>query len=191
MKKLLIAVGLMIGATTFFACNDSNDEPDSYEKWKQQNADYLDNCIGKKTDDGKGYYEVVIPQWDPNTFVLMHWFNDRKETEGNLSPLYTSTIDVRYQVHFCTGAGLDSSDYKTEYGPGVARFPVNGLIKGWAVATANMRVGDSCEVIVPYQLAYGEQGQTGSSGGIAPYSNLRFNIRLVDIPYYELPNPED
>jgi FKBP-type peptidyl-prolyl cis-trans isomerase len=46
----------------------------------------------------------------------------------------------------------------------------------------NMRCGDSVEVIIPYGLAYGSTGSTS----IYPYSNLKFNIRLVDIPLYEL-----
>jgi FKBP-type peptidyl-prolyl cis-trans isomerase FklB len=45
----------------------------------------------------------------------------------------------------------------------------------------DMRCGDTAEVVVPYGLAYGSQDR----GTIKPYSNLQFNIRLVDIPNYE------
>ncbi|MDE7125880.1 MAG: FKBP-type peptidyl-prolyl cis-trans isomerase [Muribaculaceae bacterium] len=44
-----------------------------------------------------------------------------------------------------------------------------------------MRVGDTAEVLIPYSMAYGMSG----SGSIPPYSNLRFNVRLVDIVNYE------
>ena len=46
-----------------------------------------------------------------------------------------------------------------------------------------MRCGDTAQVVLPYGVAYGSQ----NLGDIPPYSNLRFNIRLVDIPYYEKP----
>jgi FKBP-type peptidyl-prolyl cis-trans isomerase FklB len=44
-----------------------------------------------------------------------------------------------------------------------------------------MHVGDSVEVVIPYQLGYG----TTITGSIPPYSMLKFNMRLVDIPYYQ------
>jgi FKBP-type peptidyl-prolyl cis-trans isomerase len=112
----------------------------------------------------------------------MHYCNDRSETEGNLTPLYNSTIDVRYNLYNCSGDTIDSSLSLTTYGDGIGRFQLSNTIKGWAVAMENMRCGDSVEVIIPYGLAYGSTGSTS----IYPYSNLKFNIRLVDIPLYEL-----
>ena len=56
------------------------------------------------------------------------------------------------------------------------------MIQGWTVALEDMRVGDSCEVVIPYTMAYGAQ----SSGLIKPYSALKFHIKLVDIPFYQI-----
>ncbi|MDE6074493.1 MAG: FKBP-type peptidyl-prolyl cis-trans isomerase, partial [Muribaculaceae bacterium] len=50
------------------------------------------------------------------------------------------------------------------------------------IALEKMHVGDSVEVIIPYQAGYG----ASSSGSILPYSTLRFGIKLVNIPYYEV-----
>ena len=61
------------------------------------------------------------------------------------------------------------------------------MIAGWKLAVQNMHVGDSVEVLIPYAQAYG----TKSNGVIKPYTALRFNLRLVDIPYYELPDFDD
>ena len=44
-----------------------------------------------------------------------------------------------------------------------------------------MHVGDTVQIIIPYDLAYGQSG----SGSIPPYSALRFNMRLMDVPGYE------
>ena len=56
------------------------------------------------------------------------------------------------------------------------------MIQGWVVALQDMRVGDSCEVVIPYSMAYGSQ----DLGTIKPYSMLKFGIKLVDIPFYEI-----
>ena len=116
------------------------------------------------------YYTTVVPEWNPGGFVLMHFFNDRSETEGNLSPLYNSIVDVRYQLH-CDGTGADSSDNVTKYGAkGIFRTPLNNTIQGWYVALPQMRCGDSAEVIVPYGLGYG-----ASSSGV-----IKSPIRICD-----------
>lgn len=46
-----------------------------------------------------------------------------------------------------------------------------------------MRVGDSAQVVIPYLEGYGVSG----SGSILPFTTLVFNIKLVDIPAYEIP----
>ena len=72
--------------------------------------------------------------------------------------------------------------YLTDPAPGVYRSTVSNNIQGWAIAQTYMRCGDTAEVIVPYGVGYGASG----SSAIKPYSNLRFNIRLLDIYKYEL-----
>ena len=81
-----------------FSCNNDDDRDtwSQYQDWREANNQWLAEMQAKKNPDGSPYYKVVVPEWNPATFVLMHYFNDRAETEGNLSPLYTSTIDVRY-----------------------------------------------------------------------------------------------
>lgn len=135
----------------------------------------------KKNADGTPYYQMIVPKWDPSTFVLMHYFNERTTDPNALKPLYTSTVDVRYNLSLYNGVACDSSTNLTENGPGIYRAELNSLIDGWAAALCEMNVGDTAEVIIPYALGYG----TVSSGSIPAYSNLKFNIRLADIYLYE------
>ncbi len=185
MKKLLIIIA--VGVVMLCSCmGDDKTTWEEYESWRNLNNAWIEELSQLKNADGTPYYTIVVPEWNPSTYVLMHFFNDRSETEGKLSPLYNSTIDVRYQLHLCDGTAVDSSDTQTQYGAkGIFRTQLNNTIQGWAVALPQMRCGDTAEVIIPYGIAYG----SSSTGAIKPYSNLRFNIRLVDIPYYELPNP--
>ncbi len=184
MKKLLAIIAVCLAVTA--ACtSDEKTTWDKYADWRELNEAWIKELQAKKNADGTPYYVLVVPDWNPGGYVLMHYFNDRKLTEGKLSPMYNSTIDVRYKLHLCDGTAVDSSDNVTTTGvKGIYRTPLNDLVQGWCVALPEMRCGDTAEVIVPYGMGYG----ASSSGNVKPYSTLRFNIRLVDIPFYEQPN---
>ena len=114
--------------------------------------------------------------------MLIRYLNDRSLTAGNLSPLLTSTVDVKYIGRLYTGEAFDSSYNQKANGDSIFRTSLTGLIQGWQIALVNMNVGDSVEIIIPYNMGYG-----GSQTGIIkPYSTLIFNLKLVDIPYYEV-----
>ena len=184
MKKLLWIIGLMSILPFLPSCNDDDDDVNlnAYKKWKEQNDQWLKEMQNRRNADGTPYYQTVVPAWNPGAFVLMHYFNDRAETVGNLTPLYTSTVDVRYIGYNCQDEPFDSSTVDNSYGKlGIRRFTVNSLIQGWSIALLNMHVGDTAEVIIPYDIAYG----TSYAGAIPPYSSLRFNLRLEDIYRYE------
>ncbi|MDE6574045.1 MAG: FKBP-type peptidyl-prolyl cis-trans isomerase [Muribaculaceae bacterium] len=181
MKKIL---GIIVGAAIALASCTNEEEStwDKYRDWRELNDAWLLEMQAKTNADGSPFYTVIVPEWNPGTFVLMHWFDGRDANADNLTPLYTSTVDVRYQLHLCNDTMVDCSDELTAYGQkGIFRTKISSLIPGWAIAMENMHCGDSVEIIVPYGAAYAAQ----TNGNIDPYSNLRFNIRLVDIPYYE------
>lgn len=180
MKKIIFAI-LAFLLLFLIACSDSDNTWDDYKEWREVNNDWLATEQARTEANGESFYKTVTAPWNPKGYVLIHYFNDRKETEGNLSPIYTSTVDVRYRGQFYNATPFDSSSLNTKYGPGVARFSLSGVIQGWALALGDMRVGDTAQIIVPYTLGYG----TSYSGTIPPYSNLQFNVRLVDIPDYE------
>ena len=185
MKKLLLLIAIACGAAAFSACNSDSDNItlSDYYQWRAQNEQWVRDQQARTNPDGTPYFQTIFPAWNPGIFVLMHWFNDRAETAGNLTPLYTSTVDVRYNGYNMNGERFDSSATTNAYGKlGVARFPINGLIQGWAVALENMHVGDTVEIIVPYAAAYGTSYMNDL---IVPYSALRFNMRLEDIFSYE------
>ncbi|MCM1067771.1 MAG: FKBP-type peptidyl-prolyl cis-trans isomerase [Muribaculaceae bacterium] len=186
MKKYtaIIALAALVGITA--ACNKDSEQTtwDKYTEWRELNEAWLAEMQARTEADGTPYYQTIRPDWNPGAFVLMHYFNDPAENADKLSPLYTSTIDVRYKLHLCDGTPVDSSDLITGYGaPGVYRARLNQLVQGWAIGLTQTHCGDSVELIVPYGVGYGST----STGSVLPYSNLRFNIRLVDIPYYEAP----
>lgn len=183
MKKLtvlfsaLLAMGMGMG---FTACDDDDDETTwtKYADWRETNQQWVDAQAALKNDDGTSFYHMIQPIWSPNDYILIHWFNDRNETKGNLTPLLTSNVTTYYNLYDMDDNLLDSSDDTDE---GSFTTVVSNVITGWQIALMNMCVGDTVQIVVPYQSAYG----SSSSGDIDPYSALRFNMRLVDIPNYE------
>ena len=186
MKKLPIFLLGLIAVIAIHSCklDPQEDTWEYYKEWRDANNAWLEEQQSKTDEDGNPYYKKVIPEFDQSAYVLMHYFNDRKKTEGNLSPLYSSTVDVKYIGRLYDDEPFDSSYLQTTYGDSIYRVAgLSNVVEGWAIALMDMRVGDSCEVIIPYQSAYGNQIREA----IAPYSHLKFNLKLVDIPGYEKP----
>lgn len=181
MKKLIYMVLLGIVVAVMAACsNDNNDTWEAYAQWRQDNITWLaeQEALPGDQADGK-FYTRISPPWDPDAYVLMHWFNDRDSTLRNLRPLFTSTVSTRYIGRLYNDAAFDSSYLAVN---GLFTTRVCDVVAGWQIALQTMHVGDSVQIIIPSAYGYGGSIQ----GSIPPYSALKFNMKLVDIPYYEI-----
>jgi FKBP-type peptidyl-prolyl cis-trans isomerase FklB len=95
-------------------------------------------------------------------------------TEGKgKSPKASDTVTVNYSGKLVNGTEFDSS-YKRGQ---PATFPVSGVIKGWTEALQLMKEGSKWHLVIPADLAYGEQGRPG----IPPNSVLIFDVELLSI----------
>ena len=121
-------------------------------------------------------------RWDPSSKTLIRWHNDTMLTKGNLKPLITSTVDVKYRLALYNGTAVDSSYLSSSPADSIYRSIVNQNVEGWMIALTHMHVGDSCTVIIPYQQGY---GSIKKSDDLLPYSCLVFNMKLVDIYRYK------
>lgn len=178
-KPIIISLAIL-AASAFTACV-GGDEVNTEREWLNANNSWLE-AQAKRTVEGTStpYYTRVVPAYDQGSYVLMHWFNDTTKTAGNLKPFITSTVDVKYIGRYYTGAAFDSSYTQTD---SIFNTKVNSVVAGWKIALQNMHVGDSCEVIVPFQSAYGTSGY----GSIPAYTNLVFTMKLKSITGYEKP----
>ena len=186
MKKLFYIILPVVAAIAVSSCNDDDntDTLSQYEAYRDENVAYYESQAELKNPDGTPYYERLVPVWNSGAEILIHYFNDRALTAGNLQPLFTSGCAVKYIGRLYNDYAFDSSYLRTSalYGDSVSIFQPSGVIQGWAIALMDMRVGDSCEIVIPYQQGYGPQVQPA----IPPYSTLKFNMKLVDIPFYEI-----
>lgn len=161
------------------ACSTDDEEStwEEYTQWRELNEAWLEEQAARTNDDGTPLYTKVVPVWNNNTYVLMRWYNDTLKTRNNLSPIYTSTVDVKYYGQLYTDEPFDSSYLSLSPADSVSRFQLNQVISGWAIAMERMHVGDSVEVLVPYIAGYGST----STDVILPYSALKFQIKLVNV----------
>ncbi|MDD2961018.1 MAG: FKBP-type peptidyl-prolyl cis-trans isomerase [Muribaculaceae bacterium] len=185
MKKFPIIVLFCTLALCFVACGSTEDNWDAYEQWRIDNNEWLAEQIDKKNDDGTNYYTKITPSWDSKSYVLIKYINDTMLTKDNYRPFFTSTIDVKYIGRLYNDEAFDSSYLSTTPADSIFRTSLQSVVGGWTIALTKMHIGDSCEIIVPYQSAYGNS----EYNSIKPYSNLKFNVKLVDIPGLVVPVP--
>lgn len=183
MKKFPILLLFTLCMAAFAAC-DSGDSWEEYAEWRKNNNNWYNNCKAATGSDGRPFYTLLQPAWYQSSGVLIHFFNDRSLTQGNLSPLDNSTVAVKYIGRLYNDEAFDSSYNLRTNGDSIFQTVLSDCIDGWRIALNYMHVGDSAEIVIPYNQAYG----TSSTSSIPPFSALKFNIKLVDIPHYETPN---
>jgi len=111
----------------------------------------------------------------PGVITLADGLQYRIIKKGNgPKPTATQTVKVHYRGTFIDGKEFDSSYKRGE----PAEFPVNGVIPGWSEALMLMPVGSKWEVVIPPDLAYGDNG---AGAVIPPGSTLVFEVELLEV----------
>lgn len=177
MKRLPVILTVIFIAIAAVSCDNEESTWEKYKDWRQANTAFFnekDNSINAA--NGEREYMRVFPVWDAGSYILMKKF---KSGSGTRYPLYTSTVDVTYKGFLYNGTAFDSTYTYTD---SIVTFKCSSTVLGFAIALTNMVVGDSCEIIIPAYLGYGEQELTA----INPYSTLIFGMKLRGIPGYEI-----
>jgi FKBP-type peptidyl-prolyl cis-trans isomerase len=89
-------------------------------------------------------------------------------------PTASDTVSCNYRGTLVNGTEFDAS---SKHG-GPQTFPVTGVIKGWTEALQLMPTGSKWQLVIPPDLAYGDQG---AGADIPPGSTLVFEVELVSI----------
>ncbi|WP_373776024.1 FKBP-type peptidyl-prolyl cis-trans isomerase [Porphyromonas loveana] len=174
-KNIIIALQLLLlGSTLFFtSCKKSADE----EQLRRRENEIAFNAYADSTD----FKKVSVS--GSTGYVYMRW---KQHGTGTVNPIATSRVQVHYQLYRVVGNIYVEGNYDSET---PARFTLyrnenDKSIMGFRIALQNMVVGDECEFVVPWYLAYGEKGVPASGSNlvaIPTYSALRFIVKLDDI----------
>lgn len=138
---------------------------------KQQAAQVA--ASAKNEQEGKTYIEANKNK--PGVVTTSSGLQYKVVTPGTgAHPADTDVVTVDYSGSFINGQVFDSS-YKR--GKPVT-FPVSEVIPGWVEVIKLMQPGATYEVVVPYNLAYGERGL---GNVIGPKQTLLFKIHLISV----------
>jgi peptidylprolyl isomerase len=95
-----------------------------------------------------------------------------KEGKGSASPKFGQTVTVHYEGKLLDGTLFDSSIKRGE----AAQFAIGQVIEGWNEALQTMKKGEKRTLIIPSDLAYGDQGYPGV---IPPKATLVSDVELI------------
>jgi len=117
------------------------------------------------------FVQTTFPE-AKNTPTGLHYI---MQTEGRgEAPGKHSNVSVHYTGMLTDGTVFDSS-YKRNQ-PIIFPLGMGRVIKGWDEGIALLKVGGKAKLIIPYFLAYGEQGRPPV---IPPKATLIFDVELV------------
>ncbi|AUX70776.1 peptidylprolyl isomerase [Porphyrobacter sp. HT-58-2] len=156
LKLLSAALGgaLLLAAQPAAAQDDHAQDP----AWHTQQQLYL---LGLTPADGWHFIDGGV-RWRWVKYLA----SDRKPTVADV-------VTVHYEGRLIDGTVFDSSYPRGE----PATFPLGRLVKGWQMAIPQMGVGETIEIAIPADLAYGPVGR----GPIPGNATLVFTVELIAI----------
>ena len=169
MKTRRLLAALAAAALLGFAgCGDDDDEPasDSGDTAAETTAEDTSTDTNKKP-------KIEVPEGEPPAGLQIE---DLKVGDGTTAKA-GDTVTVDYVgVAYSTGEEFDSSWSSGQ--PFTFPLGQGQVIPGWDQGVAGMKIGGRRKLVIPPDLAYGEQG---SPPAIGPNETLIFVVDLRGI----------
>ena len=183
-RILLCAAFFTLHSSLFISCSEDSEVEGDFDNWQKKNEVALDQWASNSS-----YRKILTYTLNPTTtssytnldYIYVEVLESGITTE---SPLFTDSVLVAYRGRYIPTKSypegrvfdesyIDTFSWKTA---GFVRSTSAGFIEGFSTALQNMHPGDHWRVHIPYGLAYGAGGTTSILG----YSNLTFDIALLD-----------
>lgn len=165
-KGSTIKVLVKVLATYANEADFEKERNQELEAYKQNEIKNLEASLKEK--DEKGI--IKIP---PGVFVKI-------EKEGSGIKIDSGmAVKMMYTGKLFDGKIFDSNIDSTFGHPQPFEFIVGArqVIEGWDIGVKQLRVGTKAKIYIPSLLGYGMQG---SGGKIPPYSNLIFDVEVLE-----------
>lgn len=134
---------------------------------------------GERFGEIKAKGKEVIEQAKnrPNTKVYPEGYIITTLEEGTGPKVKTGAdVQAHYILSNSNGEVIENSQMASSQNNQPApSFSLEGVVKGWQLAIPQMKEGGRYKLVLPYNLAYGEQG----SQSIQPYETLTFEITVL------------
>lgn len=194
-KYILLSVILFPVVGMVSSCSEDDSATDEFANWQERNEEVTDQWAANSS-----LRKIrVFTQDDTTTgrncdYIYVEVL---EVGEGTDSPLYTDTVRMAYRgrliptTNYTSGFVFDETylDDFSWHTAGMATMAIGGsstaLVSGFATAVMNMHKGDRWRVHIPYQLGY----NASSTGSVTAYSNLTFDIALLDFWHPGDPHP--
>ena len=135
-----------------------------------------------KIDSFVDTIEGVAAIQDPDSDAVMYYVVDVEAPDGS-RVMNDSLVRVAYRGYLPDGREFDKSaeGEPLEFTVG---DPSSGIITGWHLGVEKFRKGEKGRLVIPYQMAYGEQGKLSQAlnyYAVQPYETMVFDIEIVSV----------
>lgn len=176
LKGLFLSFSLILSLGLLTAC-DQNAPDEAKSEYRIKNEEYVEN-ISKDTA-----YKSLAFELSPFSIYYKVIEGPADGTEAQ-RPLQNSQVEYKYTLKLISGEVLETDEIvKSRIYLQDGNKRPDSMIRGMQLALQHMSVGETWEVVIPYQLGYGQYGVGGStSSSIPAYSTLIFEVTLLSIP---------
>ena len=182
-RMLLCAAFFTLHSSLFTSCSEEDTEEEEFANWQVRNDAATNDWAANSS------FKKIVTYTKDQTASLKnsdYIYVEVLETgSGKESPIYSDTCRVAYRGrliptnNYPEGYVFDQN-FKGDFSwgtCGATDFALTSSLRdGFATALQNMHVGDRWRVYSSYTLGYGAT----TSGSIPAYSNLIFDIALID-----------
>ena len=153
---------------------DPQVNPDEYRvKIQSLFKERMTKAAQTEKDSGKAYLEKFSKEKDVVKTESGLAYKILAEGKG-ATPKATDTVKVHYHGTLTDGTVFDSSKQRGQ----PVTFPLNRVIKGWTEGVQKVKEGGKIKLVIPSELAYGDNGAPPKIPGGA---TLVFEVELIEI----------
>jgi FKBP-type peptidyl-prolyl cis-trans isomerase FkpA len=141
----------------------------------EMQKEMADMAVKQKETDAKAIADYIAKNNLANvqkTASGLNYIITQPGTGKQATP--SSVVSVKYTGKLLDGTEFDSSERQ---GGQPVEFPLNQVIPGWTEGIALMKEGSKATLIIPSEMAYGQQGRPG----IPKNSVLLFDVELLQV----------